>query len=249
MAMTRFSRLALVLLSTFGLGAAAATAGPGFSVSGMVVQPANVPDLVAAFEKLSKAEVLKGTKNRASLQAHVADGSDPTTHSFVIVFPSEAEAEATAQRVTADPAWAEFTATLARLGAAPGTTTRYQTLRSWGEISDADVVWENFAFDVRDWTAFIAATDRFMTSAPGKAGPGQVHVIATNGAGLTPANAAIVVGWESMAEREAWHDKYDSAAEWRIYGAEAALSADALGMSLVRLLASSGASLHSTLGR
>jgi hypothetical protein len=249
MTMTGFSRLTLVLLGAFGLAAGAATAGPGFSVSGMVVQPAQVPELIAAFEKMSKADVLKGTKNRASLQAHLADGADPTTHSFVIVFPSEAEAEATAQRVTADPAWAEFTATLARLGAGPGTTMRYQTLRSWGDVSDADVVWENFAFDVRDWPAFIAATDRFMTSAPGKAGPGQVHVVATNGAGLTPANAAIVVGWESRAEREAWHDKHDSAAEWRIYGAESALSADALGMSLVRLIASSGASLKSTLGR
>jgi len=226
----------------------ASFAGPGYSATGFTTTGANAPQVLAAYEKLNAAPLMKESKSRAMLLANVVDGANPATHTFVVSFPSMAESESFAQRLYADPAWTEFVSALSQLGTV-AETMRFSTLRSWGEISDADVVWDQNAFHVTNPAAFAATLERFMVTPTGKAFPGQVHLVAVSAAGITSATHGIVVGWASQAEAEAWGDKNANNGEWLAYLAESALSSEFLGNSISRTLAAHGPTLKSTLGR
>jgi hypothetical protein len=230
------------------LASQAAIAGPGYTVTGFVTTPANASKLQAAWDKLSTAAIMKDRTSRGLLMVNAYDGDNPATHSLVVLFPSLASAEAFRAKLFADPAWAEWQNSLSGLGTL-GATIRYQTLRSWGDFSDADVVWENFAFRVKDVPAFIAANERFMASAPGKAFPGQVHAVAVAAGGMSPVSHQLNVGWASDAELEAWSDKYGAAPENLAYLADLERCSEFLGNSISRTLSASGATLRSTIGR
>jgi hypothetical protein len=243
-----FSAHACALLAGVGLLASqAALAGPGYSVTGYVTSPANAPQVLAAYKKLNDAPIMKDRKSRGMLMANVVDGANPATHSFVVTYPSMADAEAFSAKLYADPAWSEFLTTLSSLGA-PAGTMRLRTLRSWGDISDSDVVWANFSFRVTNPAAFLAATERFLATSTGKSIPGQTHLaaIAAGGEGATH---VIVAGWASEAEAEAWNDKNANNPEWLAYLAELDLSSEFLGTNISRTLAAAGATLKSTVGQ
>ncbi len=246
---SRFERIAIIaVLASVLLVAHAAFAGPGYQVTGFVVAPANAPKVLAATEKLQSAAIMKQNKGRLLLLANLADGSDPATHSFVALYNSVAEYEAFSQKLQADPAWAEFLGALEPVGRGAGTL-RMQTLRSWGDISDADVVWRNFAFDVSDPTAFAATVDRFMQSATGKKLPGQVHLTAVVAGGISPVSHGIVVGYESQAEMEKWNESIATNPEWLAFLAELRLSSNFLGSDLSRTIKAWGQPMKSIMAR
>jgi hypothetical protein len=229
------------------LASQTALAGPGYSVTGFVTSPANVPQVIAAYEKLNAAPIMKGRKSRGMLMANVVDGANPATHSFVVTYPSMADAEAFSTKLYADSAWTEFLTTLSPLGTTAGTM-RLQTVRSWGDVSDSDVVWENFVFRVTNPAAFAAATERFMATATGKSIPGQTHLAAV-AAGGEGATHVIVAGWASEAESEAWNDKNATNPEWLAYLAELDLASEFVGTNISRTLTAGGATLKSTIGQ
>ena len=242
-------RLSAAFAVTLGLLAGQpAFAGPGYMVTGFTTTGANAPKLQAAWEKLNSAPIMKDRTSRALLMVNVADGDNPATHSFVVVYPSLASVEAFRTKLYADPAWAEWQNALAQLGTV-ADTTRYVTLRSWGDVSDADVVWENFAFRVKDEAAFVAANERFQATAAGKAFPGQVHIVAVAAGGLSPVSHQINVGWASDAELEAWADKNANNPENLAFLAELERCSEFLGNSILRTLSGGGATLRSTIGR
>lgn len=228
--------------------AQAAIAGPGYSLLGIVASPANAPKIAAAYAKLNDAPIMKEAKSRRMLLQNLADGANPATHSFVVVFPSLAHAESFQAKLAADPAWTEFLETVSPL-ATGADSVRVQTLRSWGDIADSDVLWQNFAFRVTNPSAFIAANERFLASRAGKTFPGQSHLVSVTAGGLSPATHALVVGYASDAESEAWNDKMASDPDWILYLRELEDSADFLGATVSRTLAAYGPSLASTLGR
>jgi len=240
-----FASMAVVVT----LLAAPAMAGPGYQINSFISSPANTPKVLAATEKLQSAPIMKKSKGRLLLLANLADGADPATHAFVILFKSTADYEAFSMKLQADPAWAEFLGTLATLGQA-AATLRFQTDRSWGDISDDDVVWQNFMFQVRDPMAFLAVNERFMATKTGKNFPGQVHLTSVVAAGLSPVSHGLVVGYESQAEMEEWNESNAGNPEWNAYLAALNLSADYLGSNLSRTLKAWGpASMKSIVGR
>jgi hypothetical protein len=209
--MTRLALLAGGLL----LLAHAAGAGQNWQVSSFATEPQNVPKVVAATDKLMAA-LGKEFNGSVSLMQAVLDGADPATHSYISVFNSMAEREAWFQKMQADPAWDAFLSTFAPLSD-PVSTSRMNTLKSWGPESDADVVWRLHVFDVSDPMAFTKALDTLMASSTGQKGPAQVYLSEVDAAGVTDFTHVISVGYESEAEAEAWIAELRGTEDWTAY--------------------------------
>ncbi len=220
---------------SFGLLLLAQTAfaSTAWQIASIRTTPANAPKVLAATDKLMASEPMKAFPGRVLLQVHLADGTDPATHSFVTLYKSAAEREKFQQTLLGQPAWNEFLNTLTSLGE-PVASTRYTRVKSWGDIVDTDDVWETHPFAVSDPAAFVAALDALMASPTGKKFPGQVHLSAMAGGGITPVTHVVSVGWASEAEAEAWANTLQGNADWAKYLADSRKAADHLGLNVVR---------------
>ncbi len=224
--------IGLVLMGLLCLGQSAA-ASPTWSAIGVTTTAQNLPQLVTATDKLMNSAVGKKFPGRLLLQVHVADGNNPATHSFVPLYKSAADREAFVQKLQADPAWADFQATLARISQPAGQVI-FRTLKSWGELVDSDHLWMSYAFTVSDPPALLAALEKFMASKTGKKFPGQVHLAAVVAGGISPVSHSIIVGYASEAEMETWVDSMVGNADWATYLEASRLSAQLLGASMIR---------------
>lgn len=146
--------------------------------------------------------------------ANVAGGS--TSHSVVSAFETRAEREVWLAHLRASPAWAEFAKSTSGL-IQPGSSSRMNFVKSWGEEDPKDVFWEIFAFTVSDPAALGAALDALLASDDSKGFPGQVHLSAVAAAGLSPVTHLISVGYESEAEAETWNASMLTTRAWASY--------------------------------
>ena len=222
--------IGLALMGFFFLAQSAA-ALPTWSTLSVTTTPQNAPEVVAATDKLMSSAIGKQAPGRLLLQVHIADGDDPATHTFVPIYKSAADREAYMQKLVADPAWADFEATIARISQ-PVAQVVYRTLKSWGEVVDTDHVWLSHAFAVSDPPALFAALEKLMASETGKKFPGQVHLSGVVAGGIAPVTHMISVGYASEAEMEAWFDSRVGSADWAAYLEVARASAQYLGGSM-----------------
>ncbi|MBW2495894.1 MAG: hypothetical protein JRF61_01360 [Deltaproteobacteria bacterium] len=191
----------------------AASAEPYWAQISMTTSAPKAPKVVAAMEKLMSSEVGKTFPGRMLLQSNVADGNDPATHTVVPIYRSASDRDAFVKRLQESKEWADFQATLDRLGK-PGGTVLYRNLASWGDINDTDDVWMAHAFSVSDPAAFAAALDAFMNSPTGKKAPGQVYLSAVVAGGISPVSHVISVGYASIEEMAAWLPVRDASSDW-----------------------------------
>ncbi len=222
--------LTLIALLLFGQ---TASAGATWSTISLSVSPPNAPQVVAAADKLMNSPVGKTFPGRLLLQGVVAGGANPATHVFVPIYKSAADREAFVQKLQADPAWAQFQASMAKLST-PAGTVLYNTMKSWGDLADTDVVWQGHAFAVKDPAAFLAALDKFMTSETGKKFPGQVYLSNVVAGGISPVTHTISVGFASDVERATWSDSLQGNADWASYIEASRKAADYLGNNMLR---------------
>lgn len=226
-----------------------AIAQPTWSAISISTTPPNAPLVLAATDALMNSTVGKEFPGKLLLQAEVADGSSPATHSFIPIYKTAAEREAFVQKLQADPAWNVFQGEMAKL-TQPVSVVVYRTVKSWGEIVDTDHVWMGHAFHVTDAPAFLAAVDKFRASPTGQKFPGQVYLSAVVAGGITPVTHLISVGYASEAEMEAWTATRDASADWAAYLKASSKAAEYLGGNLSRDLKSWGpATLSSLTGR
>jgi hypothetical protein len=210
-----------------------------WSVISFKTTPQSAPKVQAATDKLLSSAAGKQFPGKVLLQVHLADGSDPATHSFVPIYKTGAEREAFTAKLQADPAWSEFMAVITK-ETQPVSTVWLKTIKSWGEVVDTDHVWEAHSFNVSDPAAFLAAADKFMGSETGKKFPGQVWLSAVIAGGLSPVNHVISVGFASEAEMDAWNDVRDGSPDWLTFREETRKVSEYLGTSLARDLKSWG---------
>lgn len=242
------TRTGLTLLALLVLSQAAAAQTTWSAISFSTTGP-NVPLVVAAADALMGSAAGKGFPGKLLLQAEVADGNSPATHSFVPIYRSAAEREAFVQQLQADPAWATFMAEMAKL-TQPVSTTLYRTVRSWGDPVDTDRVWMGYAFHVTDPAAFLGAINKLIASPTGKKFPGQAYLSAVEAGGITPVTHVISVGFASEAEMAAWNATRDASSDWAAYLKESRKAAEFLGATLSRNLKSWGpASMSSFAGK
>ena len=238
-----FTALALLFLSH------AAAAQPTWSAISFSTTAPNVPLVVAAADALMGSAAGKTFPGKLMLQAEVADGASPATHSFIPIYKTAAERETFVQQLQADPAWNTFLTEMAKL-TQPVSTTLYRTVQSWGDRADTDHVWMGYAFHVTDPAAFLAAVNKLMASPTGKKFPGQVYLSAVEAGGITPVTHLISVGFASEAEMDAWNTTRDASSDWAAYLKESRKAAEFLGANLSRDLKTWGpASLSSLAGK
>jgi len=208
--------------------------------------PSNAPAVMAAADSLMNSAVGKEFPGKLLLQVAVADGADPTTHTFVPIHKSLAEGEAFGQKLQADPAWATFQAEMTRLSQ-PVSRVLYRTIKNWGELADSDHVWMAHAFAVKDASGFLAALNKLMASPTGKKFPGQVYLSEIIAGGISPATHVISVGFTSQAEMEAWNVTRDASTDWAAYIRASRSTGDYLGASLYSDLKTWGPATFSAL--
>lgn len=233
----------VIALATIGLLFFAQTTGAAtWSVIAFSTQPQNAAAVVSAADALMSSSVGQEFTGRLLLQAHIADGNNPATHSFVPVYATAADREAFFTKLQADPAWATFQQTMTAK-TEPVSTVLYRTVQRWGEVSDDDIVWRLHMFDVADTAAFGAALGAFMNSETGKKFPGQVFLSAVVAGGLSPVTHAISVGQASEAAIEAWESNLVGNADWETYLDASQAASDYLGNNLIRTVKGWGSTL------
>ena len=230
--------IGLALMGLLFLGQSAA-AGPTWSAFSFTTTPQNAPQVVAATDKFMNSAIGKEFPGRLMLQMYVANGSNPATHTLAPFYKSAADREAYVQKVMADPAWADYQATMARISQ-PVAQVMLQTLKSWGEVVDSDPVWMSSAATVKDPAAFVAAIDKFMASETGKKFPGQVHLNGVVAGGINPVTAMVSIGYASAAEMETWMDSLMGNADWATCLDAVGTAAQPLGATMSRTVKSWG---------
>ncbi len=178
-----------------------AQAAPGLMLIESNVTPQNAPKLVAAIDKFMASAVGKQYKGRLLLQAHVADGDNPATHSIVNLYQSLAEYEAFNTLAQNDPAWAELLNAIVPIST-PVSNSMVGIVKSWGDINDTDTVWDVHYLTVTDPAGVVAALDAWMASPGGKKFPGQMYLLSMDAGGVSEPNVThmISAGFASMAE-------------------------------------------------
>jgi hypothetical protein len=92
-----------------------------------------------------------------------------------------------------------------------------QTITGWGTVSNSDVVWEAIRVNVTDPAGVVKAFDTMMGSNEAQAFPGQIWLSAVDYGNESQGGVAthvITVGYESMAEMEAWNDRFMQTKAW-----------------------------------
>ena len=186
-----------------------AFSGPGYEVTGLSVSPLDAPQVVAALDEWMNSQAGKKYKGRLFLQESIADGANPATHSLTSLYPSMAESEAYGKMVTSDPDavedWMKLLSAVVPI-ATPTSTAIGAHVMSWGDLSDKDSVWIVHSFTTQDAAAVVAAMNAWMGSDVAKRFPGQMHLGAVVAAGVGSPSHTVSIGYESMAEMEAWNE-------------------------------------------
>jgi hypothetical protein len=225
--MKRIALFSLLILAS----SSAATAETWWSQISIKTTPSNAPKVVAAADKLMNSEVGKTFPGRLLLQANVADGANPATHSFVPIYKTAADREKFVQSLQGNPAWKEFQSALEKISQPRGQVL-YRNLKSWGDINDTDDVWMAHAFTVSDPAAYLAALDALMASPTGKKFPGQVYLSSVVAGGMSPVTHVVSVGYASVEEMASWLTIRDASADWATYQAASRKVSQYLGGSL-----------------
>ena len=208
-------------------------AAPGVQLTTFTILPQDEAKVVAAYDKYYASSAGQKFKGRVTLQRHIADGTDPSSHSLVVLFHSQAEQEAFANAVQNDPARKELLEAVVPI-AHLVLSGRARALREWGDLSDKDKVWTTIDLNITDMAAFNAALDAWLASPTGKKFPGQGHLFAVTAGGVPAPTHAIALGYESFAEQEAYSDALPNDPDFKTFQAALAKCSTRLGAFLAQ---------------
>jgi hypothetical protein len=198
--MQRISLFVLFLFTSISISAAPALQSTQIAVANQ----ADGAKVVAALGAWMEGYGSKSS-SRVVVHAHVADGSNPATHTILAISPSVAAMEAFNQQVTdSEEGMAEWQAFLSKVQPISKVTTTGRTslIKSWGKIDDDDTVWLVHAMSTNDGASVVRAMDAWMASPTGKKFPGEAHLMGTVAG--SPATHLMALGYESQTEMEEW---------------------------------------------
>jgi len=200
-----------------GLGfSLTAFAAPGWTVTGLTVAASDAPKVVAAFDTLFSSKFGRELPGRVVLRANLADGSNPETHSVLVVGNSVEEREAFQAKLYASPEWAKFLETMATLSPRPGSTSRGVIGWNSGDLADDDVVWINHYLTVSNPAVLLNAMQTYSMTATGKAAPGQGHLSAVIAGGPGAPSHIIALGYKSETEMANWGERQFADPAYRV---------------------------------
>ena len=184
------------------------------------VNPGKAPAILKAFNDLQTSEAGSNRMASVHLQQSVFGGSSGTTHSIVALYPSRAEFERARKSLAGTKAWRKFQTAMGANSEAINNSAM-ETLMGWGTVSNKDTVWEAIRVNVSDPASVVAAFNALMASESAEDFPGEVWLSAIsygNAADGGVATHVITVGYESMAEMEAWNDQIRKTQAWADFG-------------------------------
>jgi hypothetical protein len=223
----------LLLAGALSLMATAAFASPMWESFGVTAKPMDAEKIAAATDKFMNSPEGKKFPGKMFLMANQGNGADPTTHSWVLLYNSAADAETWGNSLQGSKAWTDFMNAVVPIST-PTADVRYKLLKSWGTADDATTVWQGHMIKASNPAAVVAAMDKWFASAKGKQFPGEAYLSAPVAAGLSPVTHFISVGYKSEAEMEAWTDGEEGDPDYAAFIKEVSSAADYLGGTLSR---------------
>ena len=180
------------------------------------VQPGEEDTYAAAIETLQKSKLAGDRTAQLQLQSVSFDGSNPTTHRVVVLYPNLSESEEWTAKFNGSK---EQTAFSESVNAVARSVSQYMAkpLMSWGEVSNSDAVFDLVRVRVTNPRAIASGLDSLMKSSDAKDFPGQIWLVEIRRGQASPDGRVtheIVVGYESLTEMEEWLDYIYQTKAW-----------------------------------
>ena len=194
-------------------------AAPTVIVYEWAVQSGKASDFAAALDTLQKSKIGQDRTAQLHLESIGFNGVNPATHRVVVLYPSIAEMESWNKKFADSSAGRTFRRSIDGI-ASPVAQYMEQPLQSWGEVSNDDTVFDVVRMQVSDVAATASGLDALMNAPESKSFPGQIwliQVVRGNAAPDGRVTHQIVVGYESLAEMEAWQDYMLTTDAWETW--------------------------------
>lgn len=225
---------------------ASAAAGPMWESFAMQVKPQDAGKIVAATDKFMNSKEGKAFGGKVILMASIANGADPTTHSYIVLNESAAAAEEWMLATYESKAWQDFMGEVAS-NSQPVSDSRFRVMKNWGTPNDANNVWQGHMLTVSDAAAAVAAMDKWFASDKGKQFPGEAYLSAPIAAGMTDMTHLVSVGFESEAAMEAWAESLQGNPDYTTFISEISAASEYMGATLSREVKEWGAPMDDVL--
>tara|TARA_E500000331_G_C17089535_1_gene640454 strand:+ start:125 stop:868 length:744 start_codon:yes stop_codon:yes gene_type:complete len=202
----------LTLLITTHLSAA-----PSFKTYDIAVPLTKQGAVVEATNKFMATKIGKSYKGSLHLNSYLANGMNPATHSFVLLMDSMADIAEWENGLAGNPDIMEFWSTL-EANSTPVSEYMGSLIKTWGDISNNDRIWQVTRFYSTDPATMVASMDALIAKT-GKKFPGQtaIHALGIgnrNGANNSFSTHMLVNGYESVAEMEEWMNYLNTQPAW-----------------------------------
>ena len=194
-------------------------AAPTVVVYEWAVEAGKAGDFAAALDTLQKSKIAQDRTAQLHLESIGFNGVNPATHRVVVLYPSIAEMESWNQKFSGSDAGKAFMDSINGI-ASPVAQYMEQPLQNWGTVSNDDMVFDIVRLQVSDAAATAAGLDALMNAPESKDFPGQtwlIQVVRGNSAPDGRVTHQIVVGYESLAEMEAWQDYMLTTEAWKTW--------------------------------
>lgn len=196
---------------------AQAFAAPSFKTYEIAVPLTKQAAVVEATNKFMATDTGKSYQGSLHLNSYLANGMSPATHSFVLLMDSQADIAAWEDGLVGNGDIMGFWASL-EANSTPVSEYMGSLVKTWGNISNDDRVWQVTRFYSTDPITMLAAMDKLMAST-GKNFPGQtaIHAMGAgnrNGANNGFSTHMLVNGYESVAEMEQWINYMNTQPAW-----------------------------------
>ena len=194
-------------------------AAPTVIVYEWAVQAGKADDFAAALDALQKSKVAQDRTAQLHLESIGFNGVNPATHRVVVLYPSIAEMESWNKKFAGSDAGRAFMESINGI-ASPVAQYMEQPLQIRGAVTNDDKVFDVVRMQVSDATATAAGLNALMFAPESKDFPGQIwliQVVRGNAAPDGRVTHQIVVGYESLAEMEAWQDYMLTTDAWQTW--------------------------------
>lgn len=221
----------LMIACSFCVISTAASAGKMWESYGVAVAPNDADKIVAATDKLMSSTEGKAFPGKLMLLSNIANGTDPTTTSWVAIYKSAKDAADWGKSVEGSQAWKDFSEAVEPISKPTGEA-RYSLVKNWGTPNDATSIWHAHLVKSSDSAAVIAALNKWFASAKGKKFPGEAYLSAPIAAGASPVTHFVSVGFKDEAQMEEWADSLQGDPDYATLIEELSAVSDHLGATL-----------------
>lgn len=213
-----------------------AQAAPSFKIYEVTVPVSKQATVLGAIDKFMNSEKGKSYKGGLHVNAILANGVSPATHTFVLLMDSMAAIAAWEKSLPGNPDIMEFWTTL-EANSTPVSQYMGSLIKPWGTISNDDRIWMVTRFYTSDPVNLVSSMDKLMSEV-GKNFPGQTALHALpignrNGANNSFSTHMLVNGYSSVAEMEEWTNYLNTQPAWAAFLASVRSSTTWQGTELV----------------